>query len=262
VTSKRLTVIGAVLLLFAIQALARQHMVDPVWVDEAWDVPGVTLCADSIYGYDCARAIEQSVLATPAPTIRRLRAPKLLPPCSSQWGDTLRITLRDGNTTDIVNYDCDCGTATTHWYLGRIERIESHVVFVGHYEGYSYLLVNDTTGRANRFNGFPLASPDGLRVACASCDLLTGYLDNDLTVWNLGPDSLRLEYRLRAGPMPRHPRPDVLSWGPVKPRWISPAELRFRTRVHIIDNGHHIETDTQDEVCLRFDGTEWSAHFQ
>jgi hypothetical protein len=261
--SKPTAFITTVLALVAMTAVAGRHEVDPVWVDETWDVPGVgARCADSIYAYSCARAIEESLLAIGAPGIRRLYAPKWQEPWSVRHGDTLRITLRGGAVANIVDYDCDCESATTHWYLGRVDRISGHVVFVGHYEGYSYLVVNDDTGKIFPFDGFPLASPDGRRVVAASCDLLTGYLDNDLRVWRVAPDSIHLEYRLRGAPMPRHPRADVLSWGPIKPRWIAPDEIRFRTRVHLMEAGHHVELDTDDEVRLKLDGTTWVASFQ
>jgi hypothetical protein len=136
------------------------QVIDPVWVDETWDVPDVDArCADSIYAYSCARAIEDSILATRTSGIQRLYASLWREPWSAREGDTLRITLKSGAIVDMVNHDCDCASATKHWYLGRVDRMNGHVVFVGHHEGHPTSSSATTPGRSSLSTAFPWRRP-------------------------------------------------------------------------------------------------------
>jgi len=113
-------------------------------------------------------------------------------------------------------------------YVGHLQPIAHHLVEVQYYEGRSFLLINERTGRRTVVAGEPSISPDSSRIATTSVDLEAEYDPTEIAVWRVEADSLVLEWRLDPRTVVTHADS---AWGPADADWITATEIHV-TKQH------------------------------
>jgi hypothetical protein len=107
--------------------------------------------------------------------------------------DGLHILLKDKKEiilSDVIvdqsNFN-DFGKIRVYKYFTFLKSISYHIVFVGHYEDITYLLINYSTGLIYEIDDLPVLSSDFKHFitvfACTMCP-------NRITIWNIEPDKL------------------------------------------------------------------------
>ncbi len=158
---------------------------------------------DSSYG--CARAIER-FQAGSANGAYFSRANEVL---------TLRTLKKAVRLQDRANDEPE--SDVRYSYLAFLPEVQLHVIHVQYWEGHTYLAVHQGTGRRQAFVGFPLPSPDRLRVICVSAASESRYYPNAVEVFDLSGQRFRREYIYRPAPE---------RWSPSEVQWLSPTNAR------------------------------------
>lgn len=173
------------------------------------DSAAEVICRDLSNSYQCAQAIEKSVLAAATPSVVRA-------------GRNLRIALERGGTvvfTDTLPGDV---AVVRYSYRGQLTAPGYHVIEVQYYEGGTYLLVNRRTGWIGFSDGVPVVSPDSSRLAAGNVDFF-GFSPTTLQIWRVATDSLVSELR---HDFVSSPVTADSAWGPRDLAWLTPTELR------------------------------------
>ncbi|MGE0442152.1 MAG: hypothetical protein AB7S39_16845 [Gemmatimonadales bacterium] len=131
-------------------------------------------------------------------------------------GRVLEILLRSGDTVRLADDSTEGDDYRSFAYRGRLAGTPFHVLQVGHYEGRTWLLVHDSTGRHIALDGYPVAAPGGGAIATASFDLVAGFDFNGVEMFETAADSLIAVWRIEP--------PD---WGPDSLRWTGRDTLRL-----------------------------------
>lgn len=132
----------------------------------------------------------------------------------SRNGDTLSLKLTNGNTASLVDNKADSDSFVVYKYLGRITAIGHFVCFASLYEGYSYVLVNASTGEITYTCGAPTLSPDNRILIAANADLEAAFTYNGFEMFLVEGSKLK-----QVGTRELH------KWGPNKIKWKTNSEL-------------------------------------
>jgi hypothetical protein len=108
-------------------------------------------------------------------------------------GDTLFITLKNNNIKKLISkpYVEGADDLTEYKYLGKINSINYHVLYVGFYEAFAYLMVNADNGKETYMCGLPSLSPNKKYVAASCFDLQAGFVFNGIQMYDVMKDSLK-----------------------------------------------------------------------
>ncbi len=112
-------------------------------------------------------------------------------------GDTLSITLGNSKIKTLINepYKEGADNLTEYKYLGKIRSIDYHLIYVGLYEAFTYLLINNKTGKETFLCGVPAVSPNKKYLAASCCDLQAGFVFNGIEMYDVESDSLKLNWK-------------------------------------------------------------------
>jgi hypothetical protein len=140
--------------------------------------------------------------------------------------DSLTILFSNGKSRSYINepYD-EGGDFTQYYYYGKLNSVGYHVIFVGMYEFFTYLLVNERTGKETYMCGIPVVSPNKKYLAATCCDLDAGFVFNGLQMYDVGSDSL----------LPVWKR-ELTKWGADEMAWINDHELVIKKQLY--DTAH------------------------
>ena len=131
---------------------------------------------------ECAARIETSQLASNRNAVERV--PK-----------GIHIRTRSGGLVELK----DGPPGVSGWsYFYRELRSESysHVIFIGRYEGTSWMLVDAESGHRTALQAPPIVSPDHQRFVTISMDLDASYNPNSVRIWVMAAGAPRLEWEL------------------------------------------------------------------
>lgn len=145
-------------------------------------------------------------------------------------GDTLFIKLVNENIKKYINVDKDSGEDILYTFQGRLDGLDYYILHIQYYEGDQILLLNSSSGYDYYINAEPVTSPDLKFIATASFDLDAGYNPNELKIWRIEKDSLKLEFSLK---------PD--EWGPSDIIWLNNNTIRFTKNVVNINDGNSLK---------------------
>ncbi|MEZ4456377.1 MAG: hypothetical protein R2882_07485 [Gemmatimonadales bacterium] len=134
----------------------------------------------------------------------------------ARHGRVLEIPVRSGDTVRFADDSTEGDDYQSFAYRGRLAGTPFHLLQVGHYEGRTWMLVHDSTGRRIAIDGSPVAAPGGAVIAAASFDLVAGFDFNGVEIFEVAADSLRSVWRL-----------EPPEWGPDSLHWASPDTLRL-----------------------------------
>lgn len=188
-----------------------------------------SLCAGIDNVYECGREIEEHRLAGIPDSVRRS-------------GDTLVISVDNGEDVALVNRDTGGPENVFYTYRERLDGVGYHVVDVHYYEGGSHLLIGAETGDRIQVSAAPVVSPGGDRLVVASAAGAAGYSPNELQVWRVTPDGLVLEWEVQ---------PD---WGATNARWENRRTVRFEMSRECADQPVCLE-----DALLRLEDGEWTV---
>jgi hypothetical protein len=104
-------------------------------------------------------------------------------------------------------------------YYGKLKDIGYHVLFVGAYESFSYLLVNEKNGKETYMCGIPVVSPNKKYLAATCYDLDAGFVFNGVQMYDAGSDSL----------VPVWKR-ELSKWGADEMAWMDDHSLVIKKR--------------------------------
>lgn len=112
-------------------------------------------------------------------------------------GDTLFIVLKNNSVKTLVSkpYVEGADDLTEYKYLGKTQPINYHLIYVGLYEGFTYLMVNADNGRETYMCGLPVVSPDKKHLAASYFDLQAQFVFNGIEMYDVTKDSLKLKWR-------------------------------------------------------------------
>jgi hypothetical protein len=150
----------------------------------------------------------------------------------------LRITTRSGRIVPFVDAIADPDRHVRYIYTQFFPTLDAHLLREKYYEGWSYRLVNDSTGRTTGLAEVPLVGPEGRRFVVASLDLDAFYNPNTIELWRVSADSLVREFVLDGGEL----------WGPDSVAWVSPDTVRF---VRMVPNRGDVSDSYFAHLLLR-----------
>ena len=104
------------------------------------------------------------------------------------------------------------------WYtfVAYYPEIGYGLIWAQFYEDGTNYLVNMRTGKDTDIVGDPILSPDKKRIAVSNVDLEAQYTPNVLSVYELRPDGLAVEFIEKPA-----------EWGPWNLRWVTNQEISF-----------------------------------
>ena len=108
----------------------------------------------------------------------------------SRVGDSLIFKTNSGSKI-LVNKGTDADDFENYKYIGKLNDINSYLVFATFWESYAFLVINAKTGHENYLCGYPEISPDKKYVAAAGFDLQAGFVFNGIQMYDVTPDSLK-----------------------------------------------------------------------
>ena len=170
-----------------LSAASQSALFEPIPV-----TPGEGFCAEEKNMYNCAKAIEQRVLAEATHIV-------------SRSDEKLCFALRE--RVCLVD-DSELDTYAAHFYIGSLSDPYAHVVWVVGYEHHYVVLVDGDNGATTEMDDIPVPSPDGKWLAVASWDLVSGWVENGVSVWSVDDDAPKMVWSVS-------PR----DWGPGPPEW-------------------------------------------
>ncbi len=128
----------------------------------------------------------------------------------SRTGPTLTIRLPGGAPQVVLADDSTEGESYRSFrYHGPLAGAPFHLIRVGYYEGGSWLLIHETTGRQRPLDGRPVVGPGGIRLAAGNFDLEAAFEPNMVEILRIDGDSLVSEWRV-----------DPADWGPDSLAWV------------------------------------------
>ena len=107
-------------------------------------------------------------------------------------GDSLILYFSNGSEKIYVNKPLTemMDDFTQYYYYGKVKEVGYHVLFVGMYESFTYLLVNEKNGKETYMCGIPVVSPNKKHLAATCCDLEAGFVFNGVQMYDVTSDSL------------------------------------------------------------------------
>ena len=138
-----------------------------------------------------ARAAEPALLAVTHGTVVRHEDELILHP---QHAPPLHLA------DDMASCaQADANNCVGYALMAAVPRSHAWVAQQFLYEGSSFLLIDNGTGRQVRLNGMPAFSPDGRQFLVAPYDLESDVGPNDLELWRRDGDGAVLEWAHTAG---------------------------------------------------------------
>ncbi|MBL8985275.1 MAG: hypothetical protein JNJ80_03325 [Gemmatimonadetes bacterium] len=129
---------------------------------------------------------------------------------ASRTGPTLTIRLPGGAPPVVLADDSTEGESYRSFrYHGPLTGTPFHLIRVGYYEGGSWMLIHESTGRQRPLDGRPVVAPGGIRLAAGNFDLEAAFEPNMVEVLRIDGDSLVSEWRV-----------DPADWGPDSLAWV------------------------------------------
>jgi len=168
------------------------------------------ICLSIDNSEDCARTIEQRLLAQPNLPVHRKDPGTLVFDLQSGKHIVLHDSVTEG--TDYVGYS----------YAGYLGPIHAYLVEVQFYEGGSWVLVREPSGQRVGIAGPPTVAPDSVRFVALSSDLVAHYDPTCIEVWSVQSDTIVLEWSLDLGES---------AWGPTGATWLSNDSIRIATEL-------------------------------
>jgi hypothetical protein len=161
---------------------------------------GAGICDTIPNSYRCAIAIEDSKFAAAGAVVN---------------GDADSICFSgegwNGCVARTMGHPTFPGTAV---YVGTMDEIPYHVLWVQYSEGSDVRLVHVRTGTRIQIDDNPTPSPQGEWLAVAAGDLEAQYGPNRFTIWRPDNDSLHLEWVIEPS-----------EWEPRRVRWMDGTHL-------------------------------------
>ncbi|MRG43701.1 hypothetical protein GFS24_01180 [Chitinophaga sp. SYP-B3965] len=103
-------------------------------------------------------------------------------------GDSLILTLANGQRKVMVNNNSDNDEYTQYAYQKYLPALQHWVVFNAGYEWHSYELIDSRTGEMTRTIGLPELSPDKKHFICTNTDLMAAFTLNGFQLFQLTPE--------------------------------------------------------------------------
>lgn len=123
-------------------------------------------------------------------------------------GDSLIFQLENGAQKVLLNNLSDNDAYAEYHYQGYLPDLKHWVVYNAGYEWFSYDLVSRRTGEVIHTIGIPQLSPDKKYFLCSNSDLVAGFTDNGIQLYENRQGSIRqLDFRV------------LEKWGPVGIKW-------------------------------------------
>lgn len=124
-------------------------------------------------------------------------------------GDSLILTLENGQQKVMVNNNNDNEDYTQYTYQGYLPAIQHWVVFNAGYEWHSYELIDSRNGEMTRTIGLPKLSPDNKYFICSNTDLMAAFTLNGFELFQLTPSLKPVLLQERT----------LENWGPETIKW-------------------------------------------
>lgn len=102
-------------------------------------------------------------------------------------GDSLVLTLGNGQQKVMVNNNNDNDEYTQYSYEAYLPALQHWVVFNAGYEWHSFELIDSRTGEMTRTIGFPELSPDKKYFICSNTDLMAAFTLNGFQLFQVTP---------------------------------------------------------------------------
>lgn len=135
-------------------------------------------------------------------------------PLVNRRDDTLFFSLTNGGFAKLPDYKADSDSFVSYKYLGRMHAIDQFVCLASFYEGYSYILVNGSTGDTTFICGTPSLSPDHKTLIAGNVDLEAAFSYNGFEMFSIQGNKLKqIGARM------------LNKWGPNKVKWKTNNEL-------------------------------------
>ncbi|RPI05219.1 MAG: hypothetical protein EHM64_07265 [Ignavibacteriae bacterium] len=134
--------------------------------------------------------------------------------------DTSYIKLKSGTIKMLVDNKEEGGNYISYSYKNKLPGLPFFVFAVQYYEGSQVLLINGANGNEYFINNEPRLSPDNKFLVTASLDLEAHYNPNELNVWQIESDTLKLVFSIKPS-----------DWGPSDPMWVSNRSLNFNKNI-------------------------------
>ena len=104
--------------------------------------------------------------------------------------EMLKLRLLSGNYKILQNKTASDVEYVTYDYYYYYPKMSSFVVRANKAQGYTYLLINDKSGREKAIWGFPKVAPDGQHMIVVNADLETGTAKNGIQILGFKGDRL------------------------------------------------------------------------
>ncbi len=128
-------------------------------------------------------------------------------------GDSLIFKLASSSKM-LINKGSEADDFENYKYLGKINSINSYLVFGSFWESYSFILINANTGKENSLCGMPVVSPNNKHVVAAGFDLQAAFVFNGLQMYEVTSDSLKLNWSR-----------ELIRWGANNVAWLDNDNL-------------------------------------
>jgi hypothetical protein len=137
-----------------------------------------------IHNYsECAKKIERSQLPKYSQLVKRK-------------GNTLYLSLRNGNVIKLKNSEKECTISTICGYefLDYLPQINYFLINFGYYEGGGVSMINQKSGERFDVGDMPILSLDNERFVVLDLD---AYSSNSIIVYKFTEKSIKKEYTLK-----------------------------------------------------------------
>jgi hypothetical protein len=131
--------------------------------------------------------------------------------------DTSYIKLKNGTIKKLVDNKEEGGHYISYSFKNKLTGLPYFVFHIEYYEGSQVLLVDEAKGNEYFINDEPQLSPDNKFIATASLDLEAHYNSNELNVWRIELDTLKLVFSIKPN-----------DWGPSDLVWLNNSSMNYK----------------------------------
>ncbi len=156
---------------------------------------------------------------------------------------TLSFRLESGGNEILKDIIRNGEVETYYRALNYIPEIKLLVIYIQHYEGSEYLLVDQINGNSFHSIGMPVIAPDNKNIICINSDLAAEYSPNGIQVWNYNKGYLKKAYQLI-----------TKRWGPKSVSWLSESKVKIERETFDMNN---YKTTVIKPVTLTYIGGKW-----
>lgn len=137
---------------------------------------------------------------------------KKLPEIFTSDDSTLILYLANGKKLVLPKWDED--EMRGYCFEGYFPQIDYVLLYVQHYEGNAYALINRENGYNRQIHGKPYFSNNHNSFITANVDMEAGYSFNGIEYYTLTTDSVVRQFEL-----------GISNWGPAKAKWINDENI-------------------------------------